>query len=131
MKLTLTLAGFIILGSKLLAQADTAARQTDTVYTFVEQMPEFPGDLSRYALENITYPDSARKHNIEGRVYARFVIDANGFVKHVTILRSPGYGCSEEIIRVLEAMPRWRPGRLNGEPVAVYFSWSFNFDLID
>jgi TonB family protein len=106
--------------------------QDTVIFNVVEQMPSFPGgDEARinYILENIRYPEEARKKGIQGRVFVTFVVEANGAVTNVKILRGIGGGCDEEAIRIVEAMPVWEPGIQRGKPVRVQFNMPIHFAL--
>jgi TonB family protein len=110
----------------------TKERFGSTVYTFVEKIPEFPGGidaLMNYLSKNIKYPKVARKNNIQGKVYIKFIVSADGSINDVTIIRGIGGGCEEEAVRVVENMPRWSPGYANGEAVDVYYSLPIIFTL--
>ncbi|MEI7595793.1 MAG: TonB family protein [Bacteroidota bacterium] len=102
------------------------------VFTVVEQMPEFPGgqeDLYKYLGENIKYPEIAKQSGISGRVFVSFVVEPNGSVSNIKILRGIGGGCDEEAVRVIKGMPKWKSGKQNGKPVRVSFNLPVNFQL--
>lgn len=110
----------------------TKARFGSSVYTFVEKMPEYPGGvdaLMNYLSKNIKYPKAARKNNIQGKVFLKFVVSADGSINNVTIIRGIGGGCEEEAVRVVENMPRWFPGYANGEAVDVWYTLPIVFTL--
>jgi len=95
-------------------------------------MPEFPGGLSQlYAFmgKNIKYPQLAKETNIQGTVFVNFIVEKDGSISNVTILRSIGGGCDEEAIRVVQAMPKWKPGMQMGEPVRVSYNLPVKFTL--
>ena len=101
-------------------------------YTAPEQMPEFPGGmqaLGKYLANNLHYPAQARSVNIQGRVFVNFMIEKDGSVTSVNVLRGIGGGCDEEAMRVVSAMPKWSPGKQNGIPVRVSFNLPVNFKL--
>ena len=102
------------------------------IFTVVEEMPSFPGGeeaLLKYLSSQIKYPAIARENGISGRVYLSFYIDKDGKVKDVKVLRGIGGGCDEEAVRVVKAMPEWKPGRQNGRNVPVYYNVPVNFNL--
>jgi len=102
------------------------------VYTFVEQMPQFPGGddaLLQYLAANIKYPEIAKRVAIEGRVIATFIVNKNGDVTDVAVVKGIGGGCDEEAVRVLKTMPHWKPGKQNGLPVSVRMSVPITFKL--
>lgn len=116
--------------------AENAKQQsyaTDTtLFVVVDQMPEFPGgDEARmkYLQENINYPEEARKKGIQGTVYVTFIVEADGRISEVKILRGIGGGCNEESVRVIENMPNWIPGKQRGEAVRVQFNMPIRFTL--
>ena len=100
-----------------------------TTFTYVEQMPAFDGDINAYLNKNIHYPAIALENNIAGRVIVRFVINEDGSISDVDILRGIGGGCDEEAKRVVSSMPPWKPGKQNGRAVKVYFTLPILFKL--
>ena len=101
-------------------------------HPLVETSPEFPGGveaLYRYMAENIRYPEQAKIDGVQGRVFVRFVIDTDGSVKDAKVLRGIGSGCDEEALRVVNAMPKWRPGTVDGKPVRAEYNLPINFQL--
>ncbi|MCL2651104.1 MAG: energy transducer TonB [Candidatus Azobacteroides sp.] len=108
------------------------ATETETTFTHVEQMPYFPGgekELMSYLGRNIKYPVVAQEIGVQGTVTLRFVVDKDGNIKDVTVLRSLDPSCDKEAIRVVKSMPTWTPGRQNGVPVAVYYTIPVRFKL--
>lgn len=118
---------FICMSPSVLAQ-DTI-KHKPLIFTYVEQMPSFPGDINVYISQNIRYPDEARKNNIEGRVILNFVVNEEGLISNVKVVRGIGGGCEEEAVRVVESMPKWRPGKQNQKPVSVSFTLPIAFKL--
>jgi periplasmic protein TonB len=106
------------------------AKKDTTVYTVVESMPQYPGGddaMMKYLAINITYPQVAKDKGIQGTVWCTFVVEKDGSVNNVKILRGIGYGCDEEVIRVVKAMPKWKPGEKGGKPVRVQYSLPVKF----
>lgn len=104
----------------------------DEIFTVVEEMPEYPGgvqEMMNFLANNLTYPEKARREKIQGRVFVNFVVEKDGAVSNVDVLRGIGAGCDEEAIRVVELMPNWKPGEQNGEPVRVSFNLPVKFVL--
>ncbi len=104
----------------------------DVIFTVVEDQPEFPGGEAarqRFLEENLRYPQMAREAGIQGTVFVTFVVETDGSVTDVRILRGIGGGCDEEAIRVVSMMPRWEPGRQRGQPVRVQFNMPIRFRL--
>lgn len=102
------------------------------IFTVVEESPSFPGgDVARikFLQENIVYPQMARESGIQGTVYVTFVVERNGAVTDVRVLRGIGGGCDEEAVRVIKAMPKWNPGKQRGKPVRVQFNMPIKFTL--
>ncbi|HNW90160.1 MAG TPA: TonB family protein [Bacteroidales bacterium] len=99
----------------------------------VEEMPEFPGGEAarkKFLSENIKYPQIAREIGTQGPVYVNFVVEKNGSITGVKILRGIGSGCDEEALRVINAMPNWIPGRQNGKEVRVQINMPIHFKLM-
>ena len=104
----------------------------DTVFQICEVMPEFPGGTEKfmaYLSENIKYPEEAKDKNISGRVFINFVVEKDGSVSNVKVMRSIGGGCDEEAVRVVKAMPKWKPGMQRGKPVRVSYVLPVTFKL--
>lgn len=102
------------------------------VYNVVEVDPKFPGGIEalyKYLAENITYPQQAKDSGIQGRVYVTFVVEKDGSITGAKVLRGIGGGCDEEALRVVNAMPKWTPGKQLGEPVRVQFNLPVVFKL--
>lgn len=90
----------------------------------VEQMPSFPGGedkLFEYLSTNVHYPEIALTNGVQGRVIVRFVVSKTGDITDVEVIRSVDNSCDREAMRVVRAMPRWIPGKQNGEAVPVYY----------
>lgn len=101
-------------------------------FTIVEHMPRFPGGetaLMKYLSAHIQYPELAQESNIQGTVFIKFVVERDGSIDRVKVLRGIGGGCNMEAIRVVKNMPRWIPGKQRGRPVAVYFTLPVKFKL--
>ena len=104
----------------------------DTVYQVVEQMPQFPGGekaLMEYIGKNIVYPVEAKEKEIQGRVFINFVIEKDGSVSNVKVLRGIGGGCDEEAVRAVSSLPKWKPGIQKGKPVRVSYQIPILFKL--
>ncbi|MDX2194946.1 MAG: energy transducer TonB [Cytophagales bacterium] len=104
----------------------------EEVFLVVEQMPEFPGGtaaMQKFIAQNIKYPKQAASLGIEGRVIVSFVINSEGKISTVEVLKGIGSGCDEEAIRVIQSMPGWTPGKQNGRPVSVKFTVPIKFTL--
>ena len=108
------------------------AQGKDKVYDIVEVMPQYPGgmpELMQYLAKNIKYPVQAQKKGIEGRVTVRFIVEKDGSISNVTVVRHIHPLLDKEAVRVIKAMPKWSPGMLNGKPVRVKFNIPVAFRL--
>ena len=102
------------------------------VYDIVEVMPQFPGgqgELMKFLRNNVKYPAEAQKKKIEGRVIVTFVVDKKGRVVNPMVERSVHPLLDAEALRVIKRMPKWKPGRVNGEPVNVKYRLPITFKL--
>ena len=125
---------FSISGSLFETLLDVATSKEDTVYQIVEQMPQYTGGeeaMMKYVAENIKYPQEAKDKNISGRVFIGFVIEKDGSVSNVKVVRGIGGGCDEEAVRVIKEMPKWKPGMQKGKPVRVNYMMPIFFKLDD
>lgn len=102
---------------------------TASIPIFVEQMPAPAYDMLAYLAKNISYPPNAREAGIQGRVGVQFVINEDGSISNVKVVRSIGGGCDEEAMRVIKSMPKWKPGKNNGTAVKVLFTQPIMFSL--
>jgi TonB family protein len=99
------------------------------VFTYVDQMPKFAGDLNKYLAEHLQYPKSAQQQKIEGRVVLKFQIDERGTVQDVQVVKAAQSDLDAEAIRVVKNMPAWEPGRTKGQAVSVYYTLPIDFRL--
>lgn len=141
-KIVLTIV-MALLGTAAWAQSDTkTTTKTESntavnaieedVFVVVEEDPEFPGGMEalyRYLASNIKYPENAKKERIQGKVYVSFVIEKDGSVSNIKVLRDIGGGCGEEAVRVVKQMPKWKPGRQRGKRVRTQYNLPINFNL--
>lgn len=108
----------------------------DDEWLAVEEMPTFMGgDLSTFrdwVMQNIRYPEEARKKGIEGNVVVNFCVGKDGYIKEsrITVLKSPDKLLSDEVIRVLKSSPQWTPGKQKGNPVVVQFTLPVGFKVV-
>jgi protein TonB len=108
--------------------------ETPTIFIKVEEMPEYPGGnqaLLSYIAKNTIYPDDALRNNIHGRVTLKFVVNPDGAVGKIEIIRGVDPLLDQEAVRVVSTLPRFKPGRQGGVPVPVWFSVPVNFQLIN
>ena len=102
------------------------------VFTFVEQMPEFPGGdkaMMDFISSNIKYPELAKENGVMGKVYVKFIVKADGNISDIVLLKGIGSGCDEEVLRVINLMPQWKPGKQNGVAVNVVYTLPVSFYL--
>jgi TonB family protein len=102
------------------------------IFTAVEQNPEFIGGQAKmyqFLGENIKYPQAAQRANVSGRVFVKFIVEDDGSIGDVEVIKGIGFGCDEEAIRVVKSMPRWKPGVQNGKNVRVYYNMPIVYRL--
>lgn len=102
------------------------------VFESVEEMPSFPGGMSalmKYLADNVKYPVDAQENGLQGRVVVSFVVERDGSITNVQAVRSVYPSLDSEAVRVVEAMPRWKPGKLNGLPVRVKYNVPVTFSF--
>ena len=112
--------------------AAPAPTPTDSVYEVAEVMPEFPGGthaLFKFISENLEYPQHAIDGQIEGRVIVQFVVDKTGKVGNIQVVRSIDKLLDQAAIDVVRALPAWKPGMQNGQPVNVRYTLPVSFKL--
>lgn len=116
------------------AQTDTAGTKRPAIYTVVEQMPEFPGGeeaLLNFINENLQYPSAEIAARIEGRVIVVFMVYEDGSVHDVVIKRGVSPGLDQEAKRVVEMLPSFKPGRIQGKAIRVSYILPINFKIGD
>ncbi len=107
-------------------------RKDDTIYRSVEQMPRFPGGeaaLMKYINSHINYPTAAAMNKIEGNVVVQFVVKKDGSIGEVKVVRSVEKNLDREAVRVIKSLPKFTPGRQNGEAVNVWYTLPVPFKL--
>ena len=117
---------------KIYEKANESKNNEDDVFEEVVMEAEFPGGikaLQRFLSNNIIYPEAASQNGIEGRVDVRFIVDKNGIIRDVTVLRGVDKDLDNEAIRLVNMMPRWLPAMQNGFPVNSYFNLPITFKL--
>jgi periplasmic protein TonB len=111
---------------------ETSDPKEDTIFRIVEKMPDFPGGLPalyEYLGKNIVYPKMASEVNIQGTVILGFVVEKDGSLSDIQVLRSPDQSLAAEAVRVVSAMPHWSPGLQRTKPVRVSFYLPIRFTL--
>ncbi len=105
----------------------------DRIYDVVEVNPEFPGGntaLLQWLNQNIRYPRAALDANLEGRVFVRFVVEKDGSISNTEIARSVDPVFNSEALRLVNSMPKWTPGKQNGQPVRCRFVLPITFKIV-
>ncbi|NRF41438.1 energy transducer TonB [Pedobacter foliorum] len=100
--------------------------------TDIQSYPEFEGGMKAWAKfiqRNLRYPNAAQEVDAQGRVYISFVVEKDGSVSNVTVLRGIGYGCDEEAVRVISKSPKWKPGKQNDQNVRVRYNMPLSFTI--
>ena len=107
--------------------------QEEEIFVVVEDMPTFKGgDVNKFrdwVQKRVKYPQIAAENGIQGKVYIMFVVEPDGSVSNVSIMRGVDPALDEEAIKVVESSPKWSPGKQRGAPVRVRFSITVNFQL--
>ena len=104
----------------------------DKVFTVVEKAPSYPGGLDnfyKFLAANIHYPAEMREKKVEGKVFVSFIVEEDGSLSNMKILREPGYGSGKETVRVMKLSPKWIPGVQNGKKVRVQYTVPVTFTL--
>ena len=114
------------------AQKTVVSQSNQNVYDQVEQMPEFEGGmpaLIEFLQTNLKYPEDAIKQKLGGRVMVQFVVETDGTVSNVRVARTLFPSLDAEAVRVVKAMPKWKPGKEKGRPVRVNFTLPVVFNI--
>ena len=114
------------------AMAQNKKKANDKVLEKAEVMPEYPGGdqaMMDFVAKNVQYPQEARDKEISGRVLVSFIVEKDGSIADVKVVKGIGGGCDEEAVRVVKAMPKWKPGKDKGKPVRVSYMMPFTFKL--
>jgi TonB family protein len=127
--LFLILFAFATVGLK----AQTTILDT-SIYTGVEVLPDYPGGMRafyKFFSAYSHYPDKEKKDRVQGRVIAQFIVEKDGLLSNIKIVRTPSEGLGKEVARVLAMCPKWTPGKQGSKDVRVLFSLPINFKLKD
>ena len=114
------------------AQKTVVAQKNQKVFDVVEQMPEYPGGIQalfEYLSQNVKYPADAENQKVEGRVIATFIVEIDGTINNVEVVKPVFPSLDAEAIRVLSGMPKWTPGKQSGKEVRVKYTVPINFNL--
>jgi len=113
--------GLLILSMGITNAQDNVIPKSDSIYSKVDVLPEFPGGmkaLGKYVDgKNHHYPKEARENKIEGKVIIQFIINADGAPSDFKVIQGIGYGCDEAAVEAFKKMPKWKPATVNGQPV--------------
>jgi protein TonB len=104
----------------------------DKIFTFVEQQPSFPGgesELNKFIKKNLKYPPAALRNGLEGLVVVQFVVNREGEISDVQVVKKLGGGTDEEAMRVVKMMPKFAPAKQNGRPVSFRYTLPVRFGL--
>lgn len=114
------------------AQKTVVAKKNQQVFDVVEKMPEYPGGqaaLFEYLQKNVKYPVDAEKKKVEGRVLVTFVVNTDGSITDIEVVRKTFPSLDAEAVRVISGMPRWKPGEQKGQKVRVKYTVPLTFRL--
>lgn len=106
--------------------------EKEEIFKAVEQQPQYPGgngELMKYLGNNLKYPPAAAEQGIQGRVVVQFVVSKTGAISDVRVIQPLHPSCDKEAIRLISSMPKWIPGKQNGNPVNVYYTIPIRFKL--
>lgn len=124
--------GEVLKATQEIAQPEPPKQEEEKVFDVVEQMPSFPGgqaEMMKWINENMKYPVIAAENGVQGRVVVQFVVEKNGSVTDVHVVKSVDPSLDKEAVRVVKAMPNWIPGKQNGSSVRVKFTLPVTFRL--
>ncbi|MBV8390030.1 MAG: energy transducer TonB [Mucilaginibacter sp.] len=114
-------------------ESETSSAGNSKIFTAVEQEPSFPGGLEKFykfLQSNIRYPAVAFEKKVQGKVFISFVVEKDGSLTDIKVVRGIGSGCDEEAVRVIGISPKWKPGIQNGRPVRVQYTMPISFTLV-
>jgi len=113
-------------------QKDQSRIDTMEVNPGAQQQPEFPGGMFKfvdYIKDNLKYPKEAKQNEVEGQVFVTFIVERDGSLSNVKVVRGIGSGCDEEAVRLLRNSPKWIPAQENGRPVRAAYALPISFKL--
>jgi periplasmic protein TonB len=116
----------------VIADVPVVVEKVDEIFDVVETQPNPPGGMSawnKYLSDNLKYPTQARRMGVEGSVIVVFVVNTDGSIQDVEVLRGIGGGCDEEAVRVVKGAPKWEPGKQRGRPVRTRMRLPIRFKL--
>ncbi len=104
----------------------------EEIYTEADEVPEYTGGekaLLKFIVKNLKYPPEMARRGIQGRVLLSFIVEKDGSIMNIEVLESPAKELSEEAIRVISLMPKWKPGKIGGNPVRFKYTLPVSFKL--
>ncbi len=116
----------------LIEATEEEEEDTEEIFLIVEEAPEFPGGtraLYKYISTHVRYPVIAQENGVQGKVYVKFVVNEEGKVSNATITRGVDQSLDSEALRVVNSLPRFKPGKQRGRPVKVFYDALINFQL--
>ncbi len=125
-------AGEVLKAKEVIAQPEPPKEEETKVFDVVEQMPSFPGGpsaLMQFLSSNIKYPLVAEENGVQGRVVCTFVVERDGSITDVRVIKSVDPSLDKEAVRVVKSMPKWIPGKQNGSAVRVKYTVPVTFRL--
>ena len=122
---------YFLLCACFLFALNARAQSSEASNAKPDQMPVAGYDYNKYLRDNLHYPEKAVKHNREGRVIVKFVVNEDGSISDCEVIKGINRACDAEAIRVVQNMPPWKPGMKDGKPVRVYFKLPIAFKLTD
>ena len=117
---------------KLAVEEEVVEEEEQTIFIVVEESASFPGgiqEMTNFIKNNLKYPQQARETGTQGKVFVTFVVEKDGSLTDVKVLRDIGSGCGEEAVRVVKSMPKWKPAKQRGKPVRMQFNLPVAFTL--
>lgn len=115
-------------------QSPTPVDYNEPIFTVCEVPPSFPGGNARlddYIRQNLRYPQDAINKKVQGSVFVSFIVNKDGTIRDVSVLKGPGHGTTEEALRLVQTMPNWNSGRQSGRDVTVKYNLVIPFTLAD
>ena len=122
----------LMLVTPAMAQLKSPPQQKNGVYNMVDDQPSFPGgnkNLFKYLAQNVKYPKADLESNVQGRAMIQFVVEKDGSLTEVKVVRAPTSAMGEEAKRVFKNSPKWKPGKVNGKAVRTMYTMPVNFTL--
>lgn len=122
----------ILLMANMTVMAQEKKAADNNIYDAPEVMPEYPGGMQammNFIGENVKYPEDAMEKNISGKVFVSFVVEKDGSVSEAKVVKGVCESIDNEALRVVNAMPKWTPGKMDGKNVRVKYTLPFTFKL--